>query len=53
MKTSMKLNLKAKKLKELSKDTAKLVGGGHTSDHTQPQAQAYGSNWNLLITFSC
>ncbi|CAH9050180.1 hypothetical protein PSECIP111951_00138 [Pseudoalteromonas holothuriae] len=52
MKTSIKLNIKAKKLKELSKDKAKLVGGGATGPGIEPQ-QARGSYWPTFYTCDC
>jgi hypothetical protein len=52
MKTSIKLNIKAKKLKELSKDRAKLVGGGATGSGAEPQ-QAQGSFWPTVYTCNC
>ncbi|MBD1583033.1 hypothetical protein [Pseudoalteromonas sp. S16_S37] len=51
MKTSIKLNIKAKKLKELSKDKAKLVGGG-AEDTSRPH-QIQGSYWPTLFTCNC
>ncbi|BBN83497.1 hypothetical protein PA25_34820 [Pseudoalteromonas sp. A25] len=48
MKTSIKLNIKAKKLKELSKDKAKLVGGGAlTTKEPQQQGSHY---WSTYVT---
>ncbi|MBD1580686.1 hypothetical protein [Pseudoalteromonas sp. S16_S37] len=52
MKTSIKLNIKAKKLKELSKDRAKLVGGGVPGTTVEPK-QVNGSYWPTLFTCNC
>lgn len=52
MKTSIKLNIKAKKLKELSKERAKLVGGAGGGDSNRPQ-QAQSSYWPTLYTCNC
>ncbi|NOU51964.1 hypothetical protein HG263_15635 [Pseudoalteromonas sp. JBTF-M23] len=52
MKTSIKLNIKAKKLKELSKDKAGLVGGGATSEATRPM-YANSSYWPTVYTCNC
>ncbi|NOU50040.1 hypothetical protein HG263_05745 [Pseudoalteromonas sp. JBTF-M23] len=52
MKTSIKLNIKAKKLKELSKDKTKLIGGGGGGDGARPQ-QAQGSYWPTIYTCNC
>lgn len=50
MKTSIKLNIKAKKLKELSKERAKLVGGAAATINPQ---QANGSYWPTFFTYNC
>ncbi|CAH9051569.1 hypothetical protein PSECIP111951_00419 [Pseudoalteromonas holothuriae] len=49
MKASMTLKIKSKKLKELSTERAKLVGGGW--DGARPQSQGY--YWPSLYTCNC
>ncbi|CAH9050328.1 hypothetical protein PSECIP111854_00508 [Pseudoalteromonas sp. CIP111854] len=51
MKASMKLTIKSKKLKELSKENAQQVGGA-TLKGGEPQ-QAAGAHWPTLYSCVC
>ncbi|MBD1580770.1 hypothetical protein [Pseudoalteromonas sp. S16_S37] len=52
MKTSMTLKIKSKKLKELTTERAKLVGGGSTPIGTEPQ-QVQGVSLSALYSILC